>query len=121
MQKSIARTSPRELEGAAFIDNQRERPGRPGFFPEVLEANDQQLERVLSYPGQKPTELERYVYLIGLCNRNERLFHKVLMSQPIAFLLAADCRRTNGSEPNAKQKRRTVPFTTQKPERAKLA
>jgi hypothetical protein len=46
MQKSIARTSPRELEGAAFIDKRRERPGPSGFFPEVFEANNQQLERV---------------------------------------------------------------------------
>jgi hypothetical protein len=76
-----------------FIDKQPERPGPPCFLPDVVEADNQQLERVLSCLGQKPTELERYVYLIGLCNRNERLFHKVLMSDRIVFLLASDCRR----------------------------
>gem|GEM_PF-5427898 len=43
--------------------------------------------------GDKPTELERYVYLIRLCDRNERLFYKILMSNRIPFLLATDCRR----------------------------
>ena len=43
---------------------------------------------------RKPTDLERYVYLIRLCDRDETLLYKVLMSEWIRFLLASDCRRS---------------------------
>ena len=42
---------------------------------------------------EKPTDLERYIYLIRLCDRNETLVYKVLMSDPIRFLLPLDYRR----------------------------
>jgi malate dehydrogenase (oxaloacetate-decarboxylating)(NADP+) len=35
---------------------------------------------------QKPSDLERYVYLMGLCDRNETLFYKTLMSDPARFV-----------------------------------
>ena len=34
----------------------------------------------------KPTDLERYIYLIGLLDRNETLFYRTLMSDPARFL-----------------------------------
>ena len=36
--------------------------------------------------GQKPTDLERYIYLIQLLDTDETLFYKVLMSDPARFL-----------------------------------
>jgi hypothetical protein len=89
----IARTSLRGPEGTAIIDEEREQRGPVGFLLEAVEDGDQQLERVLGHLGERPTELERYVYLIELCDRNERLFHKVLMSDQIRFLLPSDSRR----------------------------
>ena len=35
---------------------------------------------------QKSSDLERYVYLVGLCDRNETLFYKTLMSDPARFV-----------------------------------
>jgi hypothetical protein len=89
----ITKTSWYGPDRAATIYEQRERLGSVGFFPEALEANDQQLERALSHLAEKMSELERYVYLIRLCDRNERLFQKLLMSKQIRFLLPSDCRR----------------------------
>ena len=91
--QQIARTSLRGAEGAAFVDEEREQLGPLGFLLEAVEDGDQQLEGVLTHLRDRPTELERYVYLIKLCDRNERLFHKVLMSDRIRFLLATDCRQ----------------------------
>ena len=34
----------------------------------------------------KPTDLERYIYLIGLADRNETLFYRTLMSDPARFI-----------------------------------
>ena len=82
-----------ELREQIRVDEHREQLAPLGFLPEAVEINDQQLERVLNYLGEKLSELERYVYMIRLCDRNERLFQKVLISERIGFLLSFDCRR----------------------------
>jgi hypothetical protein len=89
----ITRTSLRGPEGVAFTDEEREQLGLVDLLLDAVEDNDQQLERVFGHLQEKPTDLERYVYLIKLCDRNERLFHKVLISDRIRFLLASNCRR----------------------------
>ena len=75
MQKyqTITRTSLRGPEGTAFSDEKREQLNLVGLLVDAVEDNDQQLERVLGHLEEKPTELERCVYLIRLCDRNERL------------------------------------------------
>jgi len=57
-----------------------------GLLPASIESIDQQVERVLGHLEQKPSDLERYIYLIGLEDRNETLFYKVVMSDPERFL-----------------------------------
>jgi hypothetical protein len=89
----ITRTSLRGPKGTTFTDEEREQLSVVGLLPDAVEGNDQQLERELGHLEEKPTELERYVYLIRLCDRNERLFYQVLMSDRIRFLLASDSRR----------------------------
>jgi malate dehydrogenase (oxaloacetate-decarboxylating)(NADP+) len=97
MQKNppITKTLPRGMElldnpnlnkGTAFTDEERERLGLVGLLPDSVEHIDRQLERVLGHLKTKPTDLERYIYLIGLCDRNETLFYKLLMSDPMRFL-----------------------------------
>ncbi|MBV8417045.1 MAG: hypothetical protein JO251_17710 [Verrucomicrobia bacterium] len=93
MQKPITRTSWHEPDGGVLMDEHREELAPLGFLPEAVEINDQQLERVLNYLGEKLSELDRYVYMIRLCDRNETLFQKVLISERIRFLLSFDCRR----------------------------
>ena len=83
----------RGAEGTAFGDEETEQLGPVRFLLEAVEDSDQQLERVLGHLRERPTELERYVYLIKLCDRDERLFHRILMSDRIRFLLATDSRR----------------------------
>ncbi len=36
--------------------------------------------------GLKPTDLERYIYLISLADNNETVFYQVVMSDPARFL-----------------------------------
>jgi len=36
--------------------------------------------------AQKPTDLERYIYLINLLDHNETLFYRTVMSDPARFL-----------------------------------
>jgi malate dehydrogenase (oxaloacetate-decarboxylating)(NADP+) len=78
--------SPNLNKGTAFTDEEREQLGLVGLLPDSVEDIDRQLERVIGHLKEKPTDLERYIYLIGLCDRNEALFYKLLMSDPMRFL-----------------------------------
>jgi malate dehydrogenase (oxaloacetate-decarboxylating)(NADP+) len=78
--------NPRRNRGTAFTQKEREDLGLVGLLPAGIETLDQQVDRVLGHLAQKPTDLERYIYLIGLQDRNETLFYKVVMSDPERFL-----------------------------------
>jgi malate dehydrogenase (oxaloacetate-decarboxylating)(NADP+) len=78
--------SPNLNKGTAFTEEEREQLGLVGLLPDSVEDIDRQLDRVLGHLKEKPTDLERYIYLIGLCDRNETLFYKLLMSDPMRFL-----------------------------------
>jgi malate dehydrogenase (oxaloacetate-decarboxylating)(NADP+) len=47
---------------------------------------DRQLERVLQQLDAKPNDLEPYIYLIALADRNETLFYRTVMSDPARFV-----------------------------------
>lgn len=73
-------------KGTAFSAEERQRYGLEGLLPVSVETIDQQLQRVLGHLDAKPNDLERYVYLIGLADRNETLFYKTIMSDPVRFV-----------------------------------
>jgi malate dehydrogenase (oxaloacetate-decarboxylating)(NADP+) len=73
-------------KGTGFTQKERRDLGLVVLLPAGIETIDQQVERVLGHLAQKPTDLEKYIYLIGLADRNETLFYKVLMSDPLHFL-----------------------------------
>lgn len=77
---------PRLNKGTAFTPEERERYGLQGLLPHAVETLDRQAERVMGHLEQKTSDLERYVYLIGLLDRNETLFYRVVMSDPMRFL-----------------------------------
>ncbi len=73
-------------KGTAFTGAERRRHGLEGLLPPSVETLERQVERVMGHLEQKANDLERYVYLIGLCDRNETLFYKTLMSDPARFV-----------------------------------
>jgi malate dehydrogenase (oxaloacetate-decarboxylating)(NADP+) len=77
---------PHRNKGTAFSEEEREGRGLVGLLPEAVEDIERQRQRVLLHLGHKPTDLERYVYLVDLLDRNETLFYRVLMSDPARFL-----------------------------------
>ncbi len=72
-------------KGTAFTDAERTAFGLEGLLPPSVETIDQQHRRILQQLGQKPTDLERYIYLIQLFDSNETLFYYVVMSDPARF------------------------------------
>jgi malate dehydrogenase (oxaloacetate-decarboxylating)(NADP+) len=77
---------PRLNKSTAFGQAERDALGLAGLLPEVVESEDLQLKRVLQQLGHKSTDLDRYIYLIGLLDHNETLFYRTVMSDPARFL-----------------------------------
>jgi malate dehydrogenase (oxaloacetate-decarboxylating)(NADP+) len=73
-------------KGTAFTVKERAEFGLEGLLPPSVESLDRQVERVLHHLDAKPTDLERYVYLTGLVDRNETLFYRTVMADPARFL-----------------------------------
>ena len=77
---------PARNKGTAFTAEERREFGLEGLLPRSVDSLDRQLERVMRHLDVKPNDLERYIYLIGLLDRNETLFYHTLMSDPARFM-----------------------------------
>jgi malate dehydrogenase (oxaloacetate-decarboxylating)(NADP+) len=73
-------------KGSAFSLEERRRYALEGLLPPSVESLDRQCERVLQHLDAKSNNLERYIYLIGLADRNETLFYRTVMSDPKRFI-----------------------------------
>ncbi|SFV27092.1 NAD-dependent malic enzyme [Hyphomicrobium facile] len=73
-------------KSTAFTDEERTALGLDGLLPVSVENIDRQVARVLRHLERKATDLERYIYLIDLNDRNQTLFYKVVMSDPVRFI-----------------------------------
>jgi malate dehydrogenase (oxaloacetate-decarboxylating)(NADP+) len=77
---------PRLNKSTAFTEAEKQALGLVGLVPDATETEDLQLQRVNLQLAQKPTDLERYIYLMNLLDHNETLFYRTLMSDPARFL-----------------------------------
>jgi malate dehydrogenase (oxaloacetate-decarboxylating)(NADP+) len=77
---------PKLNKTTAFTEAEKQALGLVGLLPDVIETEDLQLQRVNLQLAQKPTDLERYIYLMNLLDHNETLFYRTLMSDPARFL-----------------------------------
>ncbi|PYD46815.1 NAD-dependent malic enzyme [Novacetimonas pomaceti] len=77
---------PAANKGTAFSAEERRVLDLEGLLPPQIETLERQAERVFRHLDAKPNDLERYIYLSGLGDRNETLFYKVVMSDPARFV-----------------------------------
>ena len=70
--------SPRLNKGTAFTERERDALGLRGLLPPRVHTQDEQVDRVLANIRRKPTDIERYIFLVALQVRNEKLFYRVL-------------------------------------------
>ena len=73
-------------KSTAFTERERDAYGLTGLLPSGVDTEDTQVQRALQQLGDKPTDLERYIYLIALADNDETLFYQVVMSDPARFL-----------------------------------
>src|SRR5262249_33190989 len=77
---------PQRNKSTAFAVAEREALGLTGVLPAGGDTEQTQVQRALQQLGAKPTDLERYIYLIGLLDTDEVLFYMLVMSDPARFL-----------------------------------
>ena len=65
-------------KGTAFTEPERVALGLKGLLPPHVFTLEEQVGRVLENYGRKESDLERYIYLVSLQDRNETLFYRVL-------------------------------------------
>ena len=64
----------------AYTLAERKSLGIHGLFPPVVQSQQEQSDLVLANLKRLATDLDRYVYLMHLLDRNEKLFYYVLSS-----------------------------------------
>ena len=67
-------------KGTAFTDAERDSLNLRGLLPPRVHTMADQELRVLHNLREKATDLDRYLYLIALQDRNENLFYRVVMN-----------------------------------------
>jgi len=65
-------------KGTAFTERERESLGLRGLLPPHVLSQDEQVERVLEYLRRQRDDLDKYVVLAALHDRNESLFFRVV-------------------------------------------
>jgi malate dehydrogenase (oxaloacetate-decarboxylating)(NADP+) len=79
-------SDPVATHGTAFTIEERREHGLEGLLPHAVETLTRQAERIAQQLELKLTDLDRYIYLTELCDRNETLFYHVVMSDPAHFI-----------------------------------
>jgi malate dehydrogenase (oxaloacetate-decarboxylating)(NADP+) len=66
-------------KGTAFTEEERDALGLRGLLPPHVHTQEEQVLRVMENFQRKPNNLERYIHLIALQDRNETLFYRVVL------------------------------------------
>ena len=69
-------------KGTAFTEAERDALHLRGLLPPHVSSQEQQLGRVLENFRRKSSDLEKYINLRSLHDRNEALFYRLLMEHP---------------------------------------
>jgi len=66
-------------KGTAFTEAERDAFGLRGLLPPHVNTQEGQVRRVMDSLRRKTSDLEKYIYLVSLQERNETLFYRVVM------------------------------------------
>ncbi|MGM0424636.1 MAG: NAD-dependent malic enzyme [Thermodesulfobacteriota bacterium] len=66
-------------KSTAFTEREREQLGLLGLLPPRVHTQEEQLQRVLENLRRKQSDLEKYIFLVSLQDRNEYLFTRLVM------------------------------------------
>jgi malate dehydrogenase (oxaloacetate-decarboxylating)(NADP+) len=66
-------------KGTAFTESERDALGLRGLLPSRIGTQDRQVTRVLENLARKTSDIEKYIFLVALQDRQENLFYRVVM------------------------------------------
>ena len=66
-------------KGTAFTERERDVLGLRGLLPPQVFTIEEQLQRTLNAVRRKQDNIEKYIYLVSLQNRNEVLFYRLVL------------------------------------------
>jgi malate dehydrogenase (oxaloacetate-decarboxylating)(NADP+) len=66
-------------KGTAFSEEERDALGLRGLLPPHVHTQEEQVMRVMENFHRKPNDLEKYIHMIALQDRNETLFYRVVL------------------------------------------
>lgn len=69
---------PKYLQGQAFTIKERQILGIHGLLPPVVRTQEEQLNFILRNFSRYDDDLEKYIYLMGVSDRNEKLFYHTI-------------------------------------------
>mmetsp|Transcript_34868 Transcript_34868/g.42632 ORF Transcript_34868/g.42632 Transcript_34868/m.42632 type:complete len:104 (-) Transcript_34868:66-377(-) len=78
---SILLRDARYNKGTAFSIEERRLLRLEGLLPPVISTQDDQVRRTLEQLDKCATDIDKYILMQGLSNRNQRLFYRVLQER----------------------------------------
>jgi malate dehydrogenase (oxaloacetate-decarboxylating)(NADP+) len=66
-------------KGTAFTEEERDLLGIRGLLPPGVQTLEEQVMRVMGNFKRKTSDLEKYIFLVALQDRNQTLFYRVIM------------------------------------------
>lgn len=66
-------------KGTAFPDSERQLLNLEGLFPQTVSNLDIQKKRTYESYSNKPNDLEKYIYMLALQDRNETLYYALML------------------------------------------
>jgi len=77
---------PRLNKGTAFTRRERKELGLIGLLPDIVSSMEMQMERIEGHVDSLSTDLDKYIYLSDLQERNESLFYAMLQKDPVKYM-----------------------------------
>jgi len=78
--------NPKFNKGLGFTHEERRALHLEGLLPEIVKTQEEQMANVMSVMRAFPTDFDRYLYIMQLADRNERLFYRCLMDNVTELL-----------------------------------
>lgn len=66
-------------KGSAFPESERDELNLSGIIPNHISTMEQQVKRAYENYSMKTSSIQKYIYLLGLLDRNETLFYRLVL------------------------------------------
>lgn len=73
-------------KGTSFTEEERDQLGLRGLLPPRVNSLEEQVQRMLGNIRRKPHDLDRYIFMMSLLERNTTLFYRMLVDHLAEFM-----------------------------------